>query len=148
MYSYNYSLASLEHQIKAPSTLVKTSILPKTEDRVSSFVLGTRETHPSHLMFVPKSMATKDTSYQRHYRGGHSRRQYAVWARYLSPRLSSDIPEGIPDTQNTQRRCKQMQATFTYSPMLSRIQLHFYWSSPGQYECRRISLFNDTSFSV
>lgn len=131
MYNYDYSWASPEPQIKGPSTLVKTSTLPKTEDKVDSSVLGTRAAHPSHLVFFPKSMATMVTSDHRHYRGGHSRRQYAVWAGYLSPQLSSDIPEGILDTQNIQRRCKRMWATFVYSMMLSHIYLYFKWSGPG-----------------
>lgn len=63
-------------------------------------MLGTRATRPSHLMLIPKGMATMITSNNRHYQGGHSRRQYIVWPRYPSPQLSSDIPEGIPDTQN------------------------------------------------
>ena len=106
MYSYGYSRASRKPQIKGPSTLMKTSTFPKIEDKVGPSVLGTRVACPSHLVLVPKSMATKDTSNHKHYRGGHSHRQYAMWAGCLSPRLSSDIPEGIPDTQNTQRICK------------------------------------------
>ena len=107
------------------------STLPKTEDRVGSSMLATRAALPSHLVLVPKSMATKDTSDHRHYRGGHSRRQYAVRVGYLSPRLISKIPEGIPNTQNTQRSCKWRRTTFTYSLMLSHIQLCFDWSSLG-----------------
>ena len=121
MYNYGYSRALAEPQIEGPSTLVKTSTLPKTEEKVGPSVLGTRAAYPSHLVLVPKIMATKDTSNHRHYRGGHSRREYAVWERYLSPRLSSNIPKGIPDTQNTKRRWKQIWATCTYSLMFSRI---------------------------
>jgi len=50
MYSYNYSRASPEPQIEGPSTLMKMSTLPKTEDRVDPSVLGTRIARPSHLV--------------------------------------------------------------------------------------------------
>jgi len=55
MYSYGYSRASPEPQIKGPSTLVKMSTLPKTEDRVDPSMLGTRTACPSHLVQVPRS---------------------------------------------------------------------------------------------
>ena len=126
MYSYGYSRASLEPHIKGPSTLVKKSTLPETKDEVGTSVLGTRVARPSHLVLVPKSMATKDTSNHRHYCGGHSHRQYTVWAGHLSPQLNSKIPEAIPNTQNSQRSYKRRWATFTYSPMLSCILLCFY----------------------
>ena len=59
MYNYDYSRASLEPQIEGPSTVVKMGTLPKIEDRVGPFVLGTREARPSDLVLVPKSMATR-----------------------------------------------------------------------------------------
>jgi len=70
MYNYGYSRASYEPQIEGPSTLVKTSTLLKTEDKVGSSMLGTRSACPNHLVLIPKSMATKDTSDHRHYQGG------------------------------------------------------------------------------
>lgn len=69
IYSYDYSWASPKPQITGPNTLVKMSTLPKTEDIVDSSMLGTREAHPSHLVFVPKSMAIKDTSTHKYYWG-------------------------------------------------------------------------------
>lgn len=53
---------------------MKMSTLRNTEDKVGPSVLGTRAARPSHLVQVPKSMATKDTSDHKHYRGGYSRR--------------------------------------------------------------------------
>jgi len=70
MYSYSYSRASLEPQIEGLSTIMKMRTLPKNEDSVGPSVLGTRIERPSHLVLVPKSMATKDTSNHRHYQGG------------------------------------------------------------------------------
>ena len=50
MYGYGYSRALPEPQIDGPSTLVKTSTLPKTEDRVDPSMLATRIACPSHLV--------------------------------------------------------------------------------------------------
>ncbi len=50
MYSYGHSRASPKPQIEGPSTLVKTSTLPKTEDKAGPSVLGTRAARPSHLV--------------------------------------------------------------------------------------------------
>jgi len=72
-----------------------------------------------------------------------------VWAGYLSPRLNSEIPEGIPNTKNTQTICKRRWASFTYSLMLSHILLRFYWSGPSSMSVEGIFLsFNDTSLVI
>lgn len=73
---------------------MKTRTLPKTEDKVGSSVLGTKEVCPSHLVFGPKSMATIVTSNHRHYWAGHSFRQYVVWVGYLSPNSAPMSPKG------------------------------------------------------
>ena len=49
MYSYDYFWALLKPQIEGPSTLVKMSTLPKTEDKVDPSVKGTRIARPNHL---------------------------------------------------------------------------------------------------
>ena len=131
MYSYGYSRASLEPRIEGLSTLMKTSTYPK---------LKTKQIRPcqvpGQLILVTlckylEVLATRDTSNHRHYQGGHSRRQHVVWAGSLSPRFSSEIPEGTPSTQNAQRICKRRQDTFNYSSTLSHISLHCQWNGLG-----------------
>ena len=48
MYNYDYFRALPKPQIEGLSTLVNTSTLPKTEDKVGPSVLGTRTARPSH----------------------------------------------------------------------------------------------------
>lgn len=83
--------------------------------------LGTKEAYPSHLVFVPKKYGHYGYLKSKTLPGAHRHRQYAMWEGYLSPRLNSDIPEGIPDTYNAQIRRNWRWATFVFSILFSGI---------------------------